>query len=99
MPTQRVIDAIWTGQIIYSPTSFIDLLPDHYKRKPISLYDQQNAPLLNQHRLIVPRIRALLEYGQFLVLFASYIAVVFSEWHVKWPMRPRKARGRRARAD
>lgn len=76
---QVVLDAIWDGDIIYSPTSFIDLLPDHYNRKPIMLYDSSRSPILNQHRLIVPRIRALLEAAQFIVLFASYCAVLFCE--------------------
>ena len=79
MPCQRVLEAIWAGDIIYSPTSFIDLLPDLYKKKPISLYDPAHAPLLNHHRLIVPRIRAGLEYCQFIILFASYLAVVSSK--------------------
>ena len=79
MPCQRVLEAIWIGDIIYSPTSFIDLLPDLYKKKPITLYDPASAPLLNHHRLIVPRIRAGLEYCQFMVLFASYLMVVYSK--------------------
>lgn len=78
-PVQWVLDAIWTGEVIYSPTSFVDLLPDHYRRVPITLYDAAEEPLLNQQRLIVPRIRAALEYAQFLVLFISYLLVVCSE--------------------
>ncbi|KAL7006135.1 hypothetical protein EMMF5_004255 [Cystobasidiomycetes sp. EMM_F5] len=77
-PVQWVLDAIWTGEVIYSPTSFVDLLPDHYRRVPITLYEASEEPLLNQQRLIVPRIRAALEYVQFLVLFVSYLFVVFS---------------------
>lgn len=32
-PCQKIIEAIWRGEIIYKPTSFIDLLPDNYQRK------------------------------------------------------------------
>lgn len=34
---QRVVDAIYRGSIIYTPSSFIGILPDHYKHKPIGL--------------------------------------------------------------
>ena len=77
-PVQRVVDAIWSGEIIYSPQSFIDLLPDHYRRKPITLYDPTAAPILDHHRLMVPKIRLALEFVHFVILFASYLAVVFS---------------------
>ena len=54
---QKVIDSVYRGRIVYTPTAFLDILPDHYKHKPISLYDPRQAPLLNQYRLIVPRTR------------------------------------------
>jgi hypothetical protein len=73
---QRVVNAIYEGRIIYTPSSFIDILPDHYKSKPISLYDPRKAPLLNQYRLIVPRTRNFLEIGQFIVLLVLYILVM-----------------------
>ena len=78
-PVQRVIDAIWTGEIIYSPQSFIDLLPDHYRRKPITIYDAASAPIFDHSRLVVPRTRLLLEFMHFIVLFLSYLAVVLSK--------------------
>ena len=72
----RVVDAIYTGRIIYTPYSYIDILPDHYKHKPISLYNPGKAPLLNQYRLIVPRISNILDIGQFVVLLVLYILVM-----------------------
>lgn len=54
---QKVVDAVYRGRVVYTPTTFLDILPDHYKHKPISLYDPRKAPLLNQYRLIVPRTR------------------------------------------
>ncbi|EXJ70793.1 uncharacterized protein A1O5_05783 [Cladophialophora psammophila CBS 110553] len=71
--TQKVVDAVYRGQIVYTPLSFVDILPDHYKHRPISLYDPHKAPVLNQYRLIVPRIRIIIEVGQFAVLLALYI--------------------------
>lgn len=71
--SQKVVDAVYRGQIIYTPLSFVDILPDHYKHRPVSLYDPQKAPLLNQYRLIVPRIRSMIEVCQFVVLLVLYV--------------------------
>ena len=73
---QKVVDAIYQGRVVYTPSSFIDILPDHYKRKPIALYDPRDAPLLNQYRLVVPRTRNILEICQFLVLLVLYFLVL-----------------------
>ncbi|KIX04585.1 uncharacterized protein Z518_05455 [Rhinocladiella mackenziei CBS 650.93] len=73
---QKVVDAIYRGKLVYTPSSFIDIIPDHWKRRPISLYDPRRAPLLNQYRLIVPRTRNLIEVCQFMVLLGLYIVVM-----------------------
>lgn len=70
---QKVVDAIYKGRLVYTPNSFIDIIPDHYKHKPISLYQPRKAPLLNQYRLIVPRTRNWLDIGQFIILLVLYI--------------------------
>ncbi|KAL6709439.1 hypothetical protein ACN47E_001374 [Coniothyrium glycines] len=70
--SQKVIDAVYRGRIVYTPTTFIDIIPDHYKHKPISLYDPRKAPLLNQYRLMVPRTRNMIEVVQFIVLLVLY---------------------------
>ncbi|KAH8198256.1 hypothetical protein TruAng_007599 [Truncatella angustata] len=69
----KVIDAVYGGRIVYTPISFVDILPDHYKYRPISLYDARSAPLLPHTRLSVPRVRAVLELAQFLVLVILYV--------------------------
>ncbi|KAI2629671.1 nonselective cation channel [Hypoxylon sp. NC1633] len=68
---QKVVNAIYIGQVIYTPTTFV--IPDRYKQKPISLYEPREAPLLNQYRLIVPRTRNVLEIIQFLLLLTFYL--------------------------
>jgi hypothetical protein len=73
---QRVVSAIFEGRVVYTPTSFIDILPDHYKQKPISLYNPREAPMLNQYRLIVPRTRNILEIFHFLIMLLLYISVM-----------------------
>lgn len=70
---QKVIDAIYEGRVIYTPSSFMDIIPDRYKQKPISLYDPRAASLLNQYRLIVPRTRNILEIIQFILLLFVYV--------------------------
>lgn len=73
---QMVVNAIFEGRVIYTPTSFVDILPDHYKQKPISLYNPRKAPLFNQYRLIVPRTRNILEVCQFIVLLILFLFVM-----------------------
>lgn len=70
---QKVIDAIYEGRVIYTPSSFMDIIPDRYKQKPISLYDPRAASLLNQYRLIVPRTRNIMEIVQFVILLFFYV--------------------------
>ncbi|KAJ7898434.1 receptor-activated Ca2+-permeable cation channel [Mycena leptocephala] len=55
---QKVIDGIWSGRYTY-------------KRTPIHVYDPHKAPLLI---IIVPAIRSVLEYSNFLILFILFIA-------------------------
>ena len=73
---QKVMEAIYVGRIVYTPSSFIDILPDHYKQKPITLYRPEHAPVLNQYRLMVPRTRNMLDIIQFLFLLLLYILVM-----------------------
>ncbi|RFU76927.1 nonselective cation channel [Trichoderma arundinaceum] len=74
----RVVNAVYEGQVVYTPISFVDILPDHYKYHPVSLYDPRKAPLLNHYRLIVPKWRNLLESMQFMVLLALYILTMMN---------------------
>ena len=73
---KKVVDAIYLGRLVYTPSSFIDIIPDHWKYKPISLYDPRRAPWLNQYRLIVPRTRNAIEVGQFVILLFLYVVVM-----------------------
>jgi hypothetical protein len=59
--TQHPSSGIYTGSIVYAATSFFDILPDHYKRKQIALYNPREAPILDHYRLKVPRVRQALE--------------------------------------
>lgn len=75
---QKIVENVYRGRIIYTPTSFIDILPDHYKNRGITLYDPRKAPILNQYRLIVPRTRNIIEAIQFIILLVLYVACMVS---------------------
>ncbi|KAK1775235.1 hypothetical protein QBC45DRAFT_422854 [Copromyces sp. CBS 386.78] len=70
---QRIVNAVYRGQVVYTPLSFVDILPDHYKYHPVSLYEPRRASILNHRRLIVPRLRNLLELVHFTILLGLYV--------------------------
>ncbi|KAI4248844.1 MAG: hypothetical protein L6R40_000856 [Gallowayella cf. fulva] len=78
---QKLVEAVYAGRVVYTPVSFIDILPDRYKHKHISLYHPRKAPLLNQYRLIVPRTRNFLDVCQFIVLLTLYLLVMKHHKH------------------
>lgn len=87
--SQKVVEAVYIGRVVYTPSSFIDLIPDRYKQKGISLYDPRRASILNQYRLVVPRTRNILEVLHFLLLMFLYTAAMvrrdysyFSGWEI-----------------
>lgn len=73
---QKVVDAIYRGKVVYTPNSFMEIIPDQWKKRPISLYDPRRGPLLNQYRLIVPRTRNVIELVQFAILLILYLVVM-----------------------
>jgi hypothetical protein len=81
---QRVVDSVYHGRVMYTPLSFIDILPDHYKHKPISLYDPRKAPVLDHYQLIVPRSRSIIKVCQFVVLLVLYILTMIHRDHLKF---------------
>jgi hypothetical protein len=81
---QKVVDAVYYGRIVYTPSSFVDIIPDRYKHKPISLYDPRRASLLNQYRLIVPRSRNIIEVCQFVILLILYCLSMMNRDHTRF---------------
>lgn len=73
---QKVIEGIWTGKIVYTSVNEHALIQDNYKKRPIQLYNPHKAPLLDHYRLKVPKIRAILEYANFLILFVLYVLAI-----------------------
>ena len=75
---QRLVNAVYSGKVIYTPLSFFDILPDHYKHKPPSLYNPRKAPMLNHYRLIVPRTRTIIEIFQFTLLLGLFVLLMMN---------------------
>lgn len=82
---QKIVDAVYRGRITYTPTSFIDILPDRYKSRGIALYDPRKAPVLNQYRLIVPRTRNIIEACQFILLLLLYVLTMANKSRAMGP--------------
>lgn len=82
---QKIVENVYRGRIIYTPTTFIDILPDHYKNRGISLYDPRRAPILNQYRLIVPRWHDVVELSQFIILLILYTLMMTSHASIIGP--------------
>ncbi|KZP01440.1 hypothetical protein CALVIDRAFT_2828 [Calocera viscosa TUFC12733] len=75
-PCQKVISAIWRGEIVYQAESAHAIISDTYKRRPIYFYDYRKAPLLDHYRLKVPAVRSVLEYMNFVILFILFIVAL-----------------------
>jgi hypothetical protein len=73
---QLVVDAVYKGVVVYTPLSFVDFLPDHYRYHPVSLYEPRRAALLNHRRLIVPQLRNIIELVHFAILLVLYMLTV-----------------------
>ncbi|KXX82078.1 Calcium channel YVC1 [Madurella mycetomatis] len=73
---QLVVDSVYKGVVVYTPLSFVDFLPDHYKYHPVSLYEPRRAAILNHHRLIVPQLRNVIELMHFAILLVLYMLTV-----------------------
>ncbi|KAL1642746.1 hypothetical protein SLS58_005250 [Diplodia intermedia] len=82
----KVVDAVYRGRVVYTPIAFIDIIPDHYKHKPVRLYNPRRAPILNHYRLIVPRTRNVIDICQFLLLIALYAVTMTNRDHTQWTL-------------
>jgi len=70
---QSVVNDIYTGRVIYSPSANRSIVADNYKLRAIEIYDSRNAPWLNHYRLRVPRYGAILEFLNFAFLLVAFV--------------------------
>lgn len=48
--TQRVVDDIYAGRVVFSTAATHSVFADNYKPRPISFYNSKAAPILNHQR-------------------------------------------------
>ncbi|KAJ3778195.1 receptor-activated Ca2+-permeable cation channel [Lentinula raphanica] len=71
--TQKVVNDIYTGRVVFSIAATRSVLADNYKNRSIQFYDWRDAPLLDHYRLRVPKYGAILEFLNFAILLLTFI--------------------------
>ncbi|KAH7097404.1 receptor-activated Ca2+-permeable cation channel [Auriculariales sp. MPI-PUGE-AT-0066] len=73
---QDVVEEIWNGKIEFTTLSTRAVLADNYKTRQVAFYDCWDGPVLNHYRLRVPKYGAILEFLNFVLLFASFLICI-----------------------
>ncbi|TRM64709.1 hypothetical protein BD626DRAFT_489672 [Schizophyllum amplum] len=76
--TQKVINDIWSGRVVFSTENRTSMLADNYKPRAITIYDHRTAPFLDHYRLRVPRYGAILEFFTHAVLLFTFVLCVLT---------------------
>ncbi|KAJ7227072.1 receptor-activated Ca2+-permeable cation channel [Mycena pura] len=71
--SQKVVNEIYSGRIVFSSASTRSMLADNYKPKAITIYDCRDAPFLDHYRLRVPKYGAILEFLNFACLLFTFV--------------------------
>ncbi|KAJ8078670.1 hypothetical protein PM082_012953 [Marasmius tenuissimus] len=71
--TQRVVNDIYSGKVIFSNAATRSILADNYKPRGIQIYDWTEHPFLDHYRLRVPRYGAILEFLNFALLLVTFV--------------------------
>ncbi|KAL1697151.1 hypothetical protein GGG16DRAFT_84808 [Schizophyllum commune] len=76
--TQKVINDIWSGRVVFSTENRASVLADNYKPRAITIYDHRTAPFLDHYRLRVPRYGAVLEFFNVGVLLFTFCLCILT---------------------
>lgn len=71
--TQKVVNDIYNGTVVFSHTAHRSILADNYKPRAIEIYDPQGAPFLDHYRLRVPKYGNYFEFLNFALLLLTFI--------------------------
>ncbi|KAJ6544785.1 receptor-activated Ca2+-permeable cation channel [Mycena vulgaris] len=71
--SQKVVNDIYTGRIVFSTATTRSMLADNYKPRAITIYDSRDAPFLDHYRLRVPKYGAILEFLNFAALLVTFV--------------------------
>ncbi|KAK0530747.1 hypothetical protein OC835_003905 [Tilletia horrida] len=81
---RRCVDGIWTGRVVISSHASHAIIEDSYKKRPLSIYDPNKAPVLDHYRLRVPLIRSRLEFLNFLILLVLFLVALQQRGTPTW---------------
>ncbi|KAJ3516556.1 hypothetical protein NLJ89_g1051 [Agrocybe chaxingu] len=71
--TQKVVNDIYSGRVIFSVAAQRSILADNYKPRAIEIYNPQNSPFLDHYRLRVPKYGIYLEFLNFALLLLTFV--------------------------
>ncbi|KDR76350.1 hypothetical protein GALMADRAFT_247756 [Galerina marginata CBS 339.88] len=71
--TQRVVNDIYSGRVVFSIAANRSILADNYKPRAIEIYNAHNAPFIDHYRLRVPKYGAYLEFLNFALLLFTFV--------------------------
>lgn len=54
--SQKVVNGIYTGRVVFSTTANRSMLADNYKPRAIEIYDCATAPFLDHYRSVHPAL-------------------------------------------
>ncbi|PWN97667.1 hypothetical protein FA09DRAFT_330328 [Tilletiopsis washingtonensis] len=81
---QRVANGIWDGRVVVCSVASHAIVDDSYKQRPLAIYDLSKAPFLDHYRLRVPKIRAIIEGANFMLLCAFYVLALRQKGTSHW---------------
>ncbi|TFK21168.1 receptor-activated Ca2+-permeable cation channel [Coprinopsis marcescibilis] len=71
--TQRVVNDIYAGRVVFTVTANRSLIADNYKQRAIEIYDPKRTPFLDHYRLRVPQYDSYLEFINFAILLLTFL--------------------------
>lgn len=85
---QSILTAIYDGVITYLPLAQANaLLSENYKQIGAEIYNPRDRPILDHYQLRVPKVRAVIETLNFLIMLLLFVAFHTSHPHMqisKW---------------
>lgn len=72
---QNILGAIYDGDITYLPLAHGNaIIADEYKSQGAEIYDPCTRPILDHYALRIPKVRAVLETANFLIMLLLFVA-------------------------
>jgi hypothetical protein len=75
---QKVVNQIYSGDVVFSITTTRSVLADNYKLRSIKIHDPREASFLDHYRLRVPKYGVVLEFLKFSLLLLTFLMCLFT---------------------